>query len=68
MTVVVNGHTREVELGTTVVDLVHGLGRDPAGAGTAVAINGTVVPRHRWADRKLGDGDRVEVLAAVQGG
>lgn len=68
MTLVVNGRTHDLPPGTTVVELVRDLGSDPAGAGMAVAVNGTVVPRHRWAERELAAGDRVEVLAAVQGG
>ncbi|MCH7233079.1 sulfur carrier protein ThiS [Glycomyces sp. L485] len=43
--------------------------RDAAGLGrgTAVAVNGEVVPRAEW-DRPLLDGDAVEVLTATQGG
>lgn len=37
------------------------------GRGTAVAVNGEVVPRSEW-DRPLLDGDAVEVLTATQGG
>jgi thiamine biosynthesis protein ThiS len=38
------------------------------GTGIAVAVNGTVVPRDRWATTILRDGDDIEVLTAVQGG
>ncbi|NUL34928.1 sulfur carrier protein ThiS, partial [Streptomyces lunaelactis] len=31
-------------------------------------VNESVVPRSQWAGTPLGDGDRVEVLTAVQGG
>ncbi len=68
MTVVVNGRFRDLEPGTTVVRLVRSLERDPAAQGVAVALNGTVVPRRRWAEQQLTEGDRVEVLTAVQGG
>ncbi|WP_026922435.1 sulfur carrier protein ThiS [Glycomyces arizonensis] len=37
------------------------------GRGTAVAVNGEVVPRSEW-DRPLAEGDAVEVLTATQGG
>jgi sulfur carrier protein len=33
-----------------------------------VAVNGEVVPRHRWPATPLRDGDAVEILTAVQGG
>ncbi|MEU8888122.1 sulfur carrier protein ThiS [Streptomyces sp. NPDC048442] len=62
----VNGEGREVCAGTTLDDLVAALTR--AHAGVAAALNETVVPRGRWAATALADGDRVEVLTAVQGG
>ena len=45
-------------------------GRDPhpAPSGVAAAVNEAVVPRSQWRGTLLGDGDRVEVLTAVQGG
>jgi sulfur carrier protein len=36
--------------------------------GVAAAVNETVVPRAQWATTALAEGDRVEVLTAVQGG
>ncbi|MGW7056378.1 sulfur carrier protein ThiS [Streptomyces sp. NPDC054887] len=66
MTVSVNGETREVAAGTTLGALVATL--TSASSGVAAALNETVVPRGRWDSTALGDGDRVEVLTAVQGG
>ena len=34
----------------------------------AVAVDGEVVPRSRWAEQRLHDGAAVEILTAVQGG
>jgi len=34
----------------------------------AVAVDGDVVPRATWPDRRLHDGAVVEILTAVQGG
>src|SRR4051812_31992580 len=34
----------------------------------AVAVNGEVVPRRKWAQVRLGDGDRVELVKVVAGG
>ncbi|MFI0978705.1 sulfur carrier protein ThiS [Streptomyces sp. NPDC021093] len=62
----VNGEGHEVSAGTTLGDLVATLTR--AHAGVAAALNETVVPRGRWAATALAEGDRVEVLTAVQGG
>ena len=67
-TVVVNGTARDVEAGTTVADLVEELAGDASAKGVAAALNGAVVPRGRWRLLELQDGDRVEILTAVQGG
>lgn len=66
MNVVVNGTPREVVDGGSVAAIIAALAVPAIGA--AVAVNDTVVPRGRWAGTPLVDGDRVEVLVAVQGG
>lgn len=66
MRVSVNGQARELAAGSTVALLVGELAGDRAGV--AVAVNDTVVPRAAWPTTLLDDGDRVEVLTAVQGG
>ncbi|WP_432995708.1 sulfur carrier protein ThiS [Dactylosporangium sp. CA-233914] len=67
MQLVVNAVASTVDDDITVADVVHALaGDDPRGI--AVALNGDVVPRSRWADVRPADGDHVEVLTAVQGG
>nr|WP_322784972.1 sulfur carrier protein ThiS [Streptomyces griseolus] len=43
-------------------------GLTSAHSGVAAAVNEAVVPRGRWAATALAEGDRVEVLTAVQGG
>ncbi|MFG2499387.1 sulfur carrier protein ThiS [Streptomyces sp. NPDC048441] len=62
----VNGEVRDVAAGTTLEALVATLTVAPSGV--AAALNETVVPRARWSTTALADGDRVEVLTAVQGG
>ncbi|MGP3988510.1 sulfur carrier protein ThiS [Streptomyces sp. 3N207] len=66
LTVSVNGEPRQVTAGLTLDQLVATLTTAPAGV--AAALNEDVVPRSRWAATPLGEGDRVEVLTAVQGG
>lgn len=66
MTVSVNGEARELAPGTTLAALVATL--TPARGGVAAAVNEAVVPRSQWPGTALADGDRVEVLTAVQGG
>jgi len=40
----------------------------PNPKGFAIALNGAVVRRDAWADTALHDGDRVEIIRAMQGG
>jgi sulfur carrier protein len=64
--VVVNGEQRELPDGALVRDAVRVTGA--AQQGVAVAIDGEVVPRASWDRVALCDGQRVEVVQAVQGG
>ncbi|MEU6573023.1 sulfur carrier protein ThiS [Streptomyces sp. NPDC046805] len=66
MNISVNGRRREVESGTALDALVQTLTTAPSGV--AAALNETVVPRAQWPSTPLAEGDRVEVLTAVQGG
>ncbi|KRV50175.1 thiamine biosynthesis protein ThiS [Wenjunlia vitaminophila] len=66
MTVSVNGEPRRIPAGLTLDRLVATLTSAPAGV--AAALNESVVPRGQWPATPLGEGDRVEVLTAVQGG
>ncbi|CAM5645483.1 Sulfur carrier protein ThiS OS=Streptomyces tendae OX=1932 GN=thiS PE=4 SV=1 [Streptomyces tendae] len=66
MNISVNGEPREVAPGTALDALVGTLTRAPSGV--AAALNETVVPRAGWSATALSEGDRVEVLTAVQGG
>lgn len=63
MRIVLNGMPTEV----TAVTVAELLGADDR-RGTAVAVNGVVVPRRQLGARPLADGDVVEVVTAVQGG
>ncbi|MGW0667478.1 sulfur carrier protein ThiS [Streptomyces sp. NPDC002746] len=66
LAVSVNGEAVTVAEGTTLDVLVATLTEAPSGV--AAALNETVVPRGQWSAAALADGDRVEVLTAVQGG
>ncbi|HEX8856392.1 MAG TPA: sulfur carrier protein ThiS [Thermoleophilaceae bacterium] len=68
MKVLLNGEPVELADGTTVAGAVSASGAEPSGRGIAVAVNGEVVPRGEWASIELTEGERVEVLQAVQGG
>jgi sulfur carrier protein len=64
--VVVNGEPRAIDAGLPIRTLVAQL--TSVTTGVAVALNGTVVPHSRWDDEGVRDGDRIEIVTAVQGG
>lgn len=78
ITVRVNDAERALTEGTTCRDLVaettgrevgdDGRPVDGAGLGVALALDGEVVPRSRWAATPLRPGSVVEIVTAVQGG
>ncbi|WNM34562.1 sulfur carrier protein ThiS [Streptomyces sp. Li-HN-5-11] len=66
MNILVNGEPRVFAPGTALDTVVRVLTAAPSGV--AAALNETVVPRAQWSSTALAEGDRVEVLTAVQGG
>jgi sulfur carrier protein len=65
MLLIVNGESRA----TTATRIDALLGElDYRGNYFAVAVNQSVVPRARWAETALKDGDRIEILTPRQGG
>lgn len=68
MNVTVNGEPRLVDAGATVASVVELLGVAPGARGVAVALDGEVVARSCWNQTEIGDGARLEVVAAIQGG
>ncbi|MBE7699426.1 sulfur carrier protein ThiS [Oerskovia sp. Sa1BUA8] len=72
-TALVNGEPHPLTTPTTVASLVARLlpglvTGTGAPQGVAVAIDDAVLSRSAWASTTLRDGDRVEVVTAVQGG
>jgi thiamine biosynthesis protein ThiS len=61
-----NGAAAHVPPGTTVAQLLAAF-RLPE-RGVAVEVSGEVVPRSRWAERPLIEGDRIELVHMVGGG
>lgn len=68
MRVTVNGRPRELGERPTVDRVVAELAAARRGRGTAVAVNGVVVPRAVWPSTELSEDDKVEVLDAIGGG
>jgi sulfur carrier protein len=68
MRVVLNGEDRDLDERATVRAAVTASGAPSEGRGVAVALDGEVVPRRAWDEMTLREGQRVEVVQAVQGG
>jgi sulfur carrier protein len=66
---VLNGQTREFEHlapGANLQDLIVELGLK--GDRVAIELNGNIVPRTEWAEARLAEGDRLEIVHFVGGG
>ncbi len=61
----VNGEPVRVRA-VNVTELLAVLGHE--GGFVAVAINRTVIPRGRWLETRLSEGDRIEIVTPRQGG
>jgi sulfur carrier protein len=62
----VNGQMRQLESGLDLVGLLESL--ELSGKRVAVERNGEIVPRSRYAQTALANGDRLEIVVAVGGG
>ncbi len=68
MTVELNGERVQLPATATVAAAVERLGAERSRRGIAVAVDGEVVPRSEWETTELVEGQRVEVVGAIQGG
>ena len=66
--VVLNGERAELPPDATVTAAVEAAGAPSGTGGVAVAVDGEMVPRGQWESIELREGQRVEVVQAVQGG
>ena len=64
--VFVNGENREFSQAIRCSDLVSEL--NLSGKRIALEKNGEIVPRSRYAEQWIADGDRIEIVVAVGGG
>ena len=67
MEIRVNGSVRDTDA-TTLLTLLESLMIGVAEKGVAVAVNQDVVPRAKWVEWDLHEGDVVEIIRAAQGG
>jgi thiazole synthase len=68
MKVELNGELVALPEGAALTEAIEASGANREQRGVAVAIDGEVVPRSEWARTALREGQKVEVLAAIQGG
>jgi len=66
MRITLNGTPREFPAPVTFAQLLDDLAL--SNRRLAIERNGEIVPRSRFADSHLADGDRIEVVIAVGGG
>ena len=64
--IIVNGESRSVATGLTAAQLIDLL--ELGGRRLAVEINREILPRSRFAEHALRDGDRIEIVQAIGGG
>lgn len=68
MTIELNGERVQLAEGARVADAVARVRDDSAAHGVAVAVDGEVVPRRAWEETALREGQKVEIVGAIQGG
>jgi sulfur carrier protein len=68
MKIRINGEDREIPDVRNLAELVTAIGIQPDAAGLAVARNAHVISKARLAETPVEDGDRIEIVHAVQGG
>jgi thiamine biosynthesis protein ThiS len=66
ITISVNGETRSAHAGANVADLLRELGLDSSRV--AIERNLEILPRPRWAQTPVEQGDRYEIVQFVGGG
>jgi len=66
MNLTINGETRILSPAATVSALVEQLGMKADRV--AIELNREIVPRERWAETGLQDGDQLEIVHFVGGG
>lgn len=66
MQIQVNGETRQLPTDITVAGLIEQCGL--RGRRLAVELNGDILPRDEYPERRLADGDTIEIVQAIGGG
>ncbi|HYA63738.1 MAG TPA: sulfur carrier protein ThiS [Candidatus Sulfotelmatobacter sp.] len=62
----VNGEDRETAAGTTVAELLSQLGLNSGRL--AIELNLRILPKTKWQETRVAEGDRLEIVQFVGGG
>ncbi|WP_340695407.1 sulfur carrier protein ThiS [Hydrogenobacter thermophilus] len=68
MIVYVNGEKKEIERSMNIYELLEYLGVAYREIGLAVSVNGEVIAKGEYKNRKIMEGDSVEIIHIVGGG
>ncbi|MFN3870109.1 MAG: sulfur carrier protein ThiS [Aquificaceae bacterium] len=68
MKIWINGKEREVKEGISLLNLLEELGIQVKPVGFAVSVNEEIVPKSKYGEYLLKEGDRVEIVNIVGGG
>ena len=63
-----NGNEHILNKETTLFDFLKNQGIDPNAGHIAAALNEMIAKRTQWAGLLLKEGDRIELIQAIQGG
>jgi len=66
LTITVNGESRTIQLGATVIDLLQEIGL--SSGRVAIERNLEILPRDQWPTTQLQPNDRYEIVHFVGGG
>ncbi len=66
MKIILNGEPHDIEPDVTVSQLIEQLGL--AGKRLAVEVDREIIPRTDYAETRLGEGARLEIVHAIGGG
>jgi sulfur carrier protein len=66
ITIQVNGESRETTAGTTIIGLLAQLGLHSGRV--AIEYNLHILPKSKWDETQIANGDRVEIVQFVGGG
>ncbi|MBT4261596.1 MAG: sulfur carrier protein ThiS [Thiotrichales bacterium] len=66
MVITLNGEEQNIADGATAADLVNSL--ELTGKRIAMEVNRTIIPRSRYEEHQLTDGDKIEIVHAIGGG